>query len=346
MIYEIPEANLTKLQKKAEQLKKKGANIKFDILETIYKKDNYINYKYYKIDTEGVYIINDWQYIGSLEHLPEGNLIKLITKVDIPDKYKTCGPICEHCNKQIDRTKTYLVQNIKTKEFKQIGKTCLKNYTGLDIEHCALHLSFLDTLNNQLNFPIDSIKYYENDIYKKYAYEYIKANGYDKLNIVSRVEEFIENNKNIQVDLTDINKYIETLDTNSSTYFWNAKIAWNLDYIKNENKKLIYSIIYLYFKHLTEIKNTVETYYVGNIGDLIDINIKSFRVLYKTDNGQFNYYMQSGTCYEIIDENNNYYIWTTTKQLTEDVKHIKAKVKGYKEFRGIKQTVITRGKCE
>lgn len=350
MIYEIPEANLSKLEKQINKLKNKGANITFEILEPIYKKvNNIINYKYYPINIEGKYRLENWEYLGSLEHLEEGNIIKLITNIEVPNQFKTCKPICEHCNKSIFRTKTYLVKNINTNEIKQIGSSCLKDYTGLDSEQCALYLSYLKSIKE---FQDEFLavgkrdKYIENDIYKQYAYKYIKEKGYDKLNIVNRIDNYILENKDINEDLTEVNTYIDSLNENNSTYYWNVKLAWKLDYIKENNKKLICSAIYAYIKHTTEIQNNVDTHYVGNIGDIINIKVNSLRVLYTLNNRGFSYYANDSTCYEIVDVDGNYYIWTTTKRLPLTIKSMIAKVKDFKEYKGIKQTVITRAKYE
>lgn len=51
-------------------------------------------------------------------------------EVKIPDKFRTSKPICEHCGITRKRSDTYLIYNEETKEIKQVGSTCLLEYTG------------------------------------------------------------------------------------------------------------------------------------------------------------------------------------------------------------------------
>ena len=82
--------------------------------------------------------------------------------------------------------------------------------------------------------------------------------------------------------------------------------------------------------------------YVGNVGERITFTIKDFKILCTKDNTRFSYYAEATRVYSIINEDGNIIIWNTAKDLKkEDI--ITARVKAQKEFRGQKQTIITRG---
>ena len=62
---------------------------------------------------------------------------------------------------------------------------------------------------------------------------------------------------------------------------------------------------------------------------------------------RYSYYAQSSTVWQIIDSEGHTYIWTTSSNLSDDTrvaKEIVASVKEHKDYKGTKQTVITRGK--
>ena len=95
--------------------------------------------------------------------------------------------------------------------------------------------------------------------------------------------------------------------------------------------------------------------YIGNIGDRITIEVAEYKPLYTKTSPTG--WTAGATVYRIIDTDGNIYIWSTTSNLHEhywngndeieaNVKTITAAVKDHKEYKGEKQTVITRGKIE
>jgi len=74
----------------------------------------------------------NWQFIGRIEHTPEGNIVSTSpdSSVPVPTEYRNSAPYCEHCNTNRARNDTFLVYNTTTQEFKQIGSSCLKDFLG------------------------------------------------------------------------------------------------------------------------------------------------------------------------------------------------------------------------
>jgi len=48
--------------------------------------------------------------------------------IQIPDRYKSLGHVCEHCNAQRRRNDTFIVTN--GQQFKQVGRNCLADFLG------------------------------------------------------------------------------------------------------------------------------------------------------------------------------------------------------------------------
>ena len=70
-----------------------------------------------------------WSLMAKVEHEKEGNILKNVSGLEIPKRYLTSGSYCEHCNTNRGRASTYLVYNEKG-EVKQIGGSCIKDFTG------------------------------------------------------------------------------------------------------------------------------------------------------------------------------------------------------------------------
>lgn len=80
--------------------------------------------------------LEGWQFAAVINFLEDDsgkniNIIKsAIADIEIPKKYRETNKICEHCMYARKRINTYLVYNEERNEFKQVGKNCLRDYTG------------------------------------------------------------------------------------------------------------------------------------------------------------------------------------------------------------------------
>lgn len=83
--------------------------------------------------------------------------------------------------------------------------------------------------------------------------------------------------------------------------------------------------------------------FVGEVGDKIIIEAVKVRCITSWETG-FGYYPTTTYMWEIIGKDGNVYIWKTSKELDTDADQItlKGSVKDHREFRGVKQTEVTR----
>ena len=155
--YLILEDNMERLQKKLTRIRTKcnkyGCDFVYnEIGEEFHEVKNEDGSKqtcrFIKVECEGTAKVNGWRFVATLEHLDNGNVVrKLIDEVEVPEKYYTCGPTCEHCHSIRHRKDTYLVYNEDTKEFKQVGSSCLCDFThGFDAEAAAAYIALFDEL--------------------------------------------------------------------------------------------------------------------------------------------------------------------------------------------------------
>lgn len=389
--YIIPKQNMDTLIKKVNRIKNKGANITLNILGDTFMEHKLLNgkkvaMKAFEVEVDGKYLVDGWRFVGTIEHSEVGNIIRAIDnelEPLIPSKYRTIGQECEHCHHIRDRKDTYLVYNEETKEFKQVGKTCLQGYTGgLDANVCAQMAQFVHTVEDAKTSSDEFDEIYQNFLrsyargstwyglpteeVKRISYAQVKKNGYIPQVTPKVIGEYLfginmnpkakeeEIEPATDAEINEMDEWVKTINAEYG-YMANAKVAWTKTYAEYRDVALIASLVSVFFKARgEEVKRAAEikaktNEYVGNIGDRITItSIKSVRVLYVKDGKKYSYYAPDVVVYEIIDNDGHTYIWSSSGNFLEDdadnIQSIVATVKDHKDYNGIKQTVITRGK--
>lgn len=194
MTYKIFEGNLERLEKKltriANKCKKYGCDFRYEQVGEVFEdvkddKGETHTARFVLIEAEGTAKVNDWQFVATVEHTEKGNIIEGYAGIEVPERYYTGKPICEHCNSNRYRKNTYIIRNIETGEFKQVGKSCLKDFThGLSAEMVAQYISGFQELiegeepSEGCWFP----RYINRDKFLAYAAETIRCFGYVKRN--------------------------------------------------------------------------------------------------------------------------------------------------------------------
>lgn len=141
--YRIPDENWAMFMSKLDKLNRIAAKLKCNpIVSNIVKQDNekqddgsIIIYRTVAILGDAP-ILNDWTFAAVIQHLKDDadgriNVIRTIPGMGIDiTKYQTASSRCAYCMVDRYRKDTYIVQSLITGEQLQVGKTCLKNFTG------------------------------------------------------------------------------------------------------------------------------------------------------------------------------------------------------------------------
>lgn len=193
MIYAIHEANMERFNKHMTRIRNKcekyGCEFKCKEVGEEFRKVNDDKGKedlarFVLMDVEGTAMLNDWEFIAELEHTKNGNIIKKVSKVEVPERYYNTPPVCEHCGTNRYRKNTYVVHNIETDEFRQVGKSCLMDFThGLSAEGIAPFLAGFDKLAEFETPPEGNggwDRYVERDMFLRYVAETVRLCGYVK----------------------------------------------------------------------------------------------------------------------------------------------------------------------
>ena len=192
MKYAIYEGNLDRLEKKLKHIFNKckayGCDFHYEqtgeeFRELKDEKGNKYTACFVLVEAEGTAVINDWEFVAELEHTEKGNIITGVAGIEVPERYYTTTPVCEHCNSKRYRKNTYIVRNKTTGEFKQVGKSCLKDFThGMSAEAVTQYMSLFDTLiEGETPEPGCSYQRYVNTKeYLSYVAETIRHFGYTR----------------------------------------------------------------------------------------------------------------------------------------------------------------------
>jgi hypothetical protein len=356
-------------------------NFTYDISEPYFedsKDSEFYKHEVVKIEVDGSYKILDWEFVASLEFVPsEGKNIvrKLDSSVTVPKEYIT-STTCDHCHTNHLRIHTVVIKNTKTGEYRQVGKSCLKDYIGQDISDYARYLSFFKTLEDYIDssnrdfLPKDKPAFDTDEVilqtiaevdkngYVSQAQYYRSLDEYGETSLVktsTKIYHIMNESRNyygeiefpkyaitreIEDKYSDIIKFVYNQDLEEDDYLSNIRILLNQKYTDNKNLGLVSSVVGYYIRETKKLEaknsNTPKSNYVGAVGDKINITaIPECIASYDTDFGVTRVYR--------FNVDNNVLIWKTGNCLdTDKVLNIKGTIKEHTEFRGIKQTVLTR----
>ena len=390
MKYEIYVEYMNELRKKIKSIRNKcakyGCDFHYEEIEEVIRpvvseSGERMSAVFVVVDVDGIAKVNDWEFIARIEHTASGNIIyKALHDVEIPERYYTCSPYCEHCNSIRHRVDTYLVRNVITNEIKQVGKSCLQEFTsGMSASFAAYLASVRELFQTaqSRNIPLNAKRVYSIDtsLALQCAVEVVRIFGYipvtesqttttkerlihwfnvythrnDDRQILSSMKRNQFNPESVEiVDMAGKVKDCILSCTDNSEYMHNLKVILNMPYIGYQHFGLIASAIPTYYRmiaKMSDVNNSSPSEYVGNIGDKISIQIDDISCITSWDTCYDGYHTVTTYLYKILDEDSNEFIWKTSKNLNLDTcAAIAGTVQKHAEYNGVKQTWLTRCK--
>ena len=214
-VYEIYEGFMDDLKKKLQTIRNKcikyGCDFSYEEVGETFKEvplvdevDSatglpYVTCRFVKVKVKGTAVINDWEFVASVEHTKEGNIYsKALTNVEIPYRYRsTQSCTCEHCNSNRQRKNTFIIRNVRTGDFKQVGKSCLRDYTGgMSASVATLMMSLKSVFGETEERPVSGMNwfqiYYNTKDVLQCTAECIRHWGYTKSDNSSSTKEKVK----------------------------------------------------------------------------------------------------------------------------------------------------------
>lgn len=333
----------------------------------------------YKIDLDYPLVkLGDWRVVAQVESLGSSNLVFSISRDardnEVAEQYRDCKIGCEHCNTARQRKLGYILASDEG-EYKQVGSTCLEDFTGID-PAAALFLAKMYEFT-RVNDCYDDL---ENGSFAG------RATAFATPEYLSRVAFLIERDGFISASKARESGWVATYDTawrleNSEDLvreYWegidrhrdmaerviqwyadkqpadsfdsNVKLLLSGEDILMDRKHLAFAAASVpsYLKHLhkqLEAEKSAQgpSQHIGEKGEKIVTDLSIERV--------FPFETQWGMQYRINlrDPEGNQVTWKTSSPPQELLEldavgakfNAQFKVKDHDEFRGVAQTVVT-----
>lgn len=331
-----------------------------------------------EITHERVVLPGGWQLAGVIDH-SEG-LTRGVPGTDLElilSHYVERGPVCDHCHTSRDRSETFILYTLEGEEVKQVGRQCLGLFLGMDAEQA---LRQVQLASETLEFDEEwtgapKSKGYDLGHFLTHAACMIRTAGWRSRTTAK------ENGQPATADMTIDNmsnqfykrkgqRFGEPLwiDPNEADgYLANQVVVWLeglskrnglSDYMVNlaqigkngfcTDKSAGYaaSAINAYLKEKEEFVKQAEKVkssgvgaeWVGEIGGRITLNAS------KVSSAGFDTQFGHTFIHKFIAEGGLVLVWRTQNELDNGRYSLTGTVKKHGEFRGERQTELTRCK--
>jgi hypothetical protein len=143
-IFRVPEGNMAKLGDKVDRMNRRAKRLGMEPLTLKEIGEEFADFE--KKDHDGKKItytvryvlvtltgklprINGWQFVATIQHDEEGNIIRTVpgVKLQLPLRYRTMGTGCDHCMTMRKRNDTYVLHS-EEKGWMRVGRNCLADF--------------------------------------------------------------------------------------------------------------------------------------------------------------------------------------------------------------------------
>lgn len=317
--------------------------------------------------------VSGWTFAALCETTENGNILygSPDSVSAIPEKFRNSGSVCEHCNTNRVRKNTYIVVH-GDGTYKQVGSTCVADFLGTNKieawEFSGLILiHFKDwesedwgrSVSRSFAYDIKSIlmlgiRYLENHAFvsRKTALEAGTLSTSDCIGSIIRGDKdavsdlVITDPANMARWSDEADKIIDWMKSGSGNgYRDNLKTLALNGYCSDRGIGLAVSAIPSYRRSIEEAaakEKAAKSVHVGEVGKRIEIEVTCESVIAKEGD-----YGTTGI-HKLVDASGNCLVWfasgsTEWLDVGETAK-VKASIKSHGEFRGVKQTVLSRVK--
>jgi len=374
--YLIPANNHSLVEEQIEKLNKRAKRLGLEPITLQWEKPilDENDYMFFPCTLTGPFSVSydGWEFIATLQHLPTGeNIIRAITQdYEIPLEYRESGSACEHCNVKRYRKDTYVVRHDATCEAKQVGSTCIKDFLGGNSPDNIMQragfagdvLSFMEGArhstgenHNEGIFHINSFLAQTAAVIRDHGW-LSKAEAYRNGGVATatRVQEHLNDIFDVPAvsRVTDEDKelakkaaeWAENLsdeEVEPSDYLYNIRAIARSGMVGYRTIGFAASIVNAYNRANKPKPEIKESNHIGTIKKREVFALKA-----KVVSGFTSRYGYTNK-YVFEDKEGNVVVWLSSvnQPIKEGEQYsIKGTVKAHTEFRGVKQTELSR--CE
>lgn len=360
----------------------------------------------FDVECDDLIKANGWTIRAKVEHGKDGNIVTGFGDKPVDPRWYTASANCDHCKTNRFRSVTFFCEN-EAGEIRQVGRTCLKDYTGISPATAAMWAEVKDLLDDDMDctygeweslrggrmYGLDAVLAHAFDAISEFGYRKSEYAGSTRDEVTKRVLEEqeptaagMEKAAKIREWLAGLDRVVKQEDEDRSRA-WEAGKAraladgyteeefnncesWRyVTYPTSEVSDLERNCIPLamsgfaavkHFGRLAYMPLAYERYlerkareekreaeraaaaassdFVGTVGQRITIPAATAKLVTSWDG-----YYGTTFLYNFTDEAGNVYVWKSSKCVEiKDGMTVKGSVKEHSEYKGVKQTVITR----
>lgn len=169
MKFSIPTQNDSAFQhvvgKLAKRAEKCGVIFNVEVIGTRIEPKNFAEvtrYTEYHVSHTAIKL-GEYSLVGTLDHwtAKPSVIINSVPDMEVPEHYQTDAGNCDHCSTKRDRKLTCVLRN-EAGEYITVGRSCVKDFIGYDINFQLKYLEELRTLYANIGGGSDEYGFYGN----------------------------------------------------------------------------------------------------------------------------------------------------------------------------------------
>ena len=168
-----------------------------DVNHNYYVSDSYVVAAVdFEIECGQLIRASGWTTKAMIEHGEEGNIVTAFGNFEVPAAWYKIPARCDHCKTNRARNVTFMVEH-ENGDIKQVGKSCLKDYTGIFPEAAIMfaEIGALDCTGRDFDPDYEGasgVKMFDVEEIIALACDEIKKNGFRKSDMVGATRDVVE----------------------------------------------------------------------------------------------------------------------------------------------------------
>lgn len=386
--FKIPEENLGRFKTVIGRINARAAKLGFDPItveigegvktsmrddSAVGSLDEYILVLVHPVTVTGAQpVLSGYRFVGKVEHMR--GTTETIVKGEVPAQYHQCEPNCDHCQVNRQRAETVILQSVESGDYKQVGKSCLKDFFNGDdpMKHAAF-MQFLFSCSEELK----GMEEFEGGGGSRDAYiepmdvlplaaAVIRTDGYinsgraEELGCMPTgavIRSMLSNGSRVkrpaitdadrakaEAVLTWLNSDEARSKKHDSNYMHNLCVMAQTGLVKQKNIAIMASAVVVFDKNEAAKQRDAVVSNSEFIGE-VDGKIGPVPVTVIAQIVIPNAMYGDKVLYTMADDHGNQFAWFNSGAALAEVGdrlHINATVKAHEEYRGVKQTTLLR----
>lgn len=310
----------------------------------------------FEVECDGLICANGWTVRAKIEHGDKGNIVTAFGSYPVKPEWYTAAPNCDHCQTNRYRGVTFFVEH-EDGSMRQVGRTCLKDYTGISPATAALWAEVQDLLLNGMDctreqwearcpaplYEVLEILAHAADAVREFGYRKSAEPGSTRELVTARVLSGEQPSEAGLAEAREVVGWLSEMDPDGASDLEHNCIALaRLGYAKLSH---IGMLAYMPVGHRRRIERQAQqkaavarSEYVGEVGQRITLKAATVALLSSWDG-----YYGTTWLYKFVDESGNVFIWRSSRPFTaEDGATIRATVVDHNERDSVKQTIVNR----